>query len=177
MVHQELEKTYQIAEICKKLCEEGKSVLVTSLTNRALIEVIEKPALKKLLKEGKILKTKVSTYENKEFPQLQQTKEINPQPNKLVLSTFFIASSEASKLTNNPPFDYVIVDEASQALLAMFAAAKLLGKKNIWIGDTKQLPPIIATNSDKVSKKNYDFFSGWFKSSFRDFISSNLSIN
>ena len=150
-------KTYQIAEICKKLCEEGKSVLVTSLTNRALIEVIEKPALKKLLKEGKILKTKVSTYENKEFPQLQQTKEINPQPNKLVLSTFFIASSEASKLTNNPPFDYVIVDEASQALLAMFAAAKLLGKKNIWIGDTKQLPPIIATNSDKVSKKNYDF--------------------
>ena len=150
-------KTYQIAEICKKLCEEGKSVLVTSLTNRALIEVLEKPALKKLLKEGKILKTKVSTYENKEFPQLQQTKEINPQPNKLVLSTFFIASSEASKLTNNPPFDYVIVDEASQALLAMFAAAKLLGKKNIWIGDTKQLPPIIATNSDKVSKKNYDF--------------------
>lgn len=150
-------KTYQIAETCKHLCEQGKSVLVTSLTNRALIEVVEKPALVSLLNEGKIFKTKVSTDEKKEFPQLQQTKEINPLPSNLVLSTFFIASSEASKITDNPPFDYVIVDEASQALLAMFGAAKLLGKKNIWIGDTKQLPPVVAINNDKVSKKNYDF--------------------
>lgn len=150
-------KTYQIAEICKRLCEQGKSVLVTSLTNRALIEVIEKPALANLLEAGKVFKTKVSTDEKNEIPQLQQTKEINPQPSNLVLSTFFIASSEATNITDNPPFDYVIVDEASQALLAMFSAAKLLGKKNIWIGDTKQLPPVVAINGDKVSKKNYDF--------------------
>lgn len=149
-------KTYQIAEICKRLCEQGKSVLVTSLTNRALIEVIEKPALLNLLENGKIFKTKISIDEKNEFPKLQPTKEINPQPSNLVLSTFFIASSEATKLNDKPPFDYVIVDEASQALLAMFGAAKLLGKKNIWIGDTKQLPPVVAINDDKVSKKNYD---------------------
>jgi DNA replication ATP-dependent helicase Dna2 len=149
-------KTYQIAEICKRLCGQGKSVLVTSLTNRALIEVIEKPALENMLDEGKVFKTKISTDEAKEFPRLQQTKEVNPQPGNLVLSTFFIASSEAVNLTDKPPFDYVIVDEASQALLAMFGAAKLLGKKNIWIGDTKQLPPVVAINEDKVSKKNYD---------------------
>ena len=149
-------KTYQIAEICKRLCGQGKSVLVTSLTNRALIEVIEKPALVNMLDEGKVFKTKISTDEAKEFPSLQQTKEVNPQPGNLVLSTFFISSSEAVNLTDKPPFDYVIVDEASQALLAMFGAAKLLGKKNIWIGDTKQLPPVVAINEDKVSKKNYD---------------------
>ena len=51
----------------------------------------------------------------------------------------------------------MIVDEASQALLAMFACAKLLGKKNIWIGDTKQLAPVVAINADKITKKNYDF--------------------
>ena len=149
-------KTYQIAEICKRLCGQGKSVLVTSLTNRALIEVIEKPALENMLDEGKVFKTKISTDEAKEFPRLEQTKEVNPQPGNLVLSTFFISSSEAVNLTDKPPFDYVIVDEASQALLAMFGAAKLLGKKNIWIGDTKQLPPVVAINEDKVSKKNYD---------------------
>lgn len=149
-------KTYQIAEICKRLCGQGKSVLVTSLTNRALIEVIEKPALENMLDEGRVFKTKISTDEAKEFPSLQQTKEVNPQPGNLVLSTFFISSSEAVNLTDKPPFDYVIVDEASQALLAMFGAAKLLGKKNIWIGDTKQLPPVVAINEDKVSKKNYD---------------------
>jgi len=149
-------KTFQIAEMCKRLCGQGKSVLVTSLTNRALIEVIEKPALENMLDEGKVFKTKISTDEAKVFPRLEQTKELNPQPGNLVLSTFFIASSEAVNLTDNPPFDYVIVDEASQALLAMFGAAKLLGKKNIWIGDTKQLPPVVAINEDKVSKKNYD---------------------
>jgi hypothetical protein len=68
-------KNYQIAEICKRLCGQGKSVLVTSLTNRALIEVIEKPALENMLDEGKVFKTKISTDEAKEFPRLEQTKE------------------------------------------------------------------------------------------------------
>lgn len=156
-------KTYQIAEICKRLCEQGKSVLVTSLTNRALIEVVEKPALLNLLDNGMIFKTKISTDEKNEFPKLQPTKEINPQPGNLVLSSFFIASSEAANFNDKPPFDYVIVDEASQALLAMFGAAKLLGKKNIWIGDTKQLPPVVAINDDKVSKKNYVFLADGLK--------------
>lgn len=150
-------KTYQIAEICKRLCDQGKSVLVTSLTNRALIEVVEKPALTSMLDQGKVFKTKISTDEAKEIPRLQPTKDINPQPSKIVLSTFFIASNEATNIVDTPPFDYVIVDEASQALLAMFGAAKLLGKKNIWIGDTNQLPPVVAINEDKVNKKNYAF--------------------
>ena len=148
-------KTYQIAEICKTLCEQGKSVLVTALTNRALIEVAEKPALKEMLKEHRIFKTKLSTDEVKNIPDIQQTKEINPQPGNLILSTFYITSSEATNINDIPPFDYVIVDEASQALLAMFGAAKLLGKKNIWIGDTKQLPPVVSLNEDKINKKNY----------------------
>ena len=37
----------------------------------------------------------------------------------------------------------------------MFGGAKLLGKKNIWIGDTKQLPPVVALSDDKVNRKNY----------------------
>ena len=58
-------KTYQIAEICEKLCRQGKSVLVTALTNRALIEVADKPALIEILKEHRIFKTKLSTDEAK----------------------------------------------------------------------------------------------------------------
>ncbi|MHC5354708.1 AAA domain-containing protein [Myroides sp. LJL115] len=150
-------KTYQIAEVCKKLCGQGKSVLVTSLTNRALIEVAEKPALINLLEQGKVFKTKISTDEAQQIPLLQQIKELSPKPGNLVLSTFYIASNEATKIMNDPIFDYIIVDEASQGLLAMFAAAKILGRKNIWIGDTNQLPPIVAINEDKVNKKNYNF--------------------
>jgi superfamily I DNA and/or RNA helicase len=60
------------------------------------------------------------------------------KPNRFI-KLFPILIAVWYKLTDEPPFDYVIVDEASQALLAMFGAAKLLGKKNIWFGDTKLL--------------------------------------
>ena len=148
-------KTYLIAEICERLCNQGKSVLVTALTNRALIEIVEKPALQGLLEEHRVFKTKLSVDEASAIKDLQQTKEVSPQPSNLILSTFFITSGQAAKTFNEPPFDYVIVDEASQALLGMFGGAKLLGKKNIWIGDTKQLPPVVALSDDKVSRKNY----------------------
>ena len=148
-------KTYLIAEICERLCNQGKSVLVTALTNRALIEIVEKPALQSLLEEHRIYKTKLSADEAKTFKDLQQTKEVSPQPYNLILSTFFITSGQAAKTLNEPPFDYVIVDEASQALLGMFGGAKLLGKKNIWIGDPKQLPPVVSLSDDKVIRKNY----------------------
>jgi len=150
-------KTHQIAEICNRLIEQKKSVLVTSLTNRALIEIVEKPALKKLLNEGKIFKTNISADEQKQFPKLQQIKEVVPLPKNIVLSTFYKASEQATKSLKESVFDYVIVDEASQAFLAMFAAAKILGKKNIWIGDTKQMPPIVILNEDKINRRNYGF--------------------
>lgn len=38
-------KTQLIAELCTKLCSEGKSVLITALTNRALMEVASKKLL------------------------------------------------------------------------------------------------------------------------------------
>ncbi len=148
-------KTYLIAEICEKLCQQEKSVLVTALTNRALIEIVEKPALEGLLTEHRIFKTKLSVDEARAIKDLQQTKEVSPQPRNLILSTFYITSGQASQTFNEPPFDYVIVDEASQALLGMFGGAKLLGKKNIWIGDTCQLPPVVALSDDKVNRKNY----------------------
>jgi len=151
-------KTYLIAEICEKLCIQEKSVLVSALTNRALIEIIDKKALKDLLKNQRIFKTKLSVDEEILFPDLKKTLEISPKPGSLILSTFYISSSQAAQTITEHPFDYVIVDEASQALLAMLGGAKLLGKKNIWIGDTKQLPPVIAMSEDKIKRKKYNIF-------------------
>lgn len=148
-------KTYLIAEICEKLCKQGSSVLITALTNRALIEIIEKPALKNLLEEHRVFKTKLSVDEARLHKDLQQTKDVSPQPGNLIFSTFYITSGQAAQTQNDFPFDFVIVDEASQALLGMFGGAKLLGKKNVWIGDTKQLPPVVALSDDKVNRKNY----------------------
>lgn len=151
-------KTTQIARLCNALCQQGLSVLVTALTNRALIEVASKGELKELLYEGRIFKTKMSVDESKELPRLQNIKQINAEKGKLVLSTFYITSGEANNVGSIPPFDVVIMDEASQALLAMFAAVELLGNKTIFVGDPNQLSPVIELNQDRVNRRNYHIF-------------------
>ena len=151
-------KTHQIANICEKLSAEGKTILVTALTNRALVEVAKKEALNQVRSNSQIFKTKLSVDESKELNSVLPAKELLPMPGCIMLSTFYIASGEASSIFSDPPFDVVIMDEASQALLAMFAAVKLLGKKQIYVGDVNQLPPVIAVNSDRVAKRNYTAF-------------------
>jgi hypothetical protein len=148
-------KTYMIAELCARLCSEGNSVLVTALTNRALMEIAGKPAVQSLLESNKILKTNITTDEHKEMPKLEPIKHIAPMPSALVMSTYYITSGFAADLSIEQPFDYVIMDEASQALLSMFAASKKMGKKNLWVGDIYQLSPIVSLNGDRVKFCNY----------------------
>ena len=148
-------KTYMISELCSRLCAEGKSVLVTALTNRALIEIAEKPAVKPLLDDHKIFKTNITMDELKELGKLEPIKNIAPIPGCLVMATYYISSGFAADLSIEQPFDYVIMDEASQAILAMFAASEKMGKKNLWVGDTHQLPPIVILNGDLVKLCGY----------------------
>lgn len=155
-------KTYQIASICKKLCERGASVLVSSLTNRALMEVAGKDDLRDFLVAGKIHKTKVSIDEAKELPDLDCIKSLSAEPGQIMLSTFYVTSGEAK--INMPQFDYVIIDEASQALLGMCVVALILGHKCLFVGDTNQLPPILAINEDRIVRRNYHLYANGLES-------------
>ena len=149
-------KTFMIAELCKDLCEAGHSVLVTALTNRALMEIAEKSSLLDLLKQGCVGKTNMSADEHRENKDLVPLKQILPTPGHVVLSSYFITSGFAAELSCDSPFDYLIMDEASQALLVMFAAANKMGKKNLWIGDVHQLSPIVELNEDRVNRCGYN---------------------
>ena len=149
-------KTSMIAELCNELCQEGHSVLVTALTNRALMEIAEKSSLQELLKQGRVGKTNMSIDEHKENKELVPLKQILPSPGHIVLSSYFITSGFAAELSCDSPFDYLIMDEASQALLAMFAAANKLGKKNLWVGDVHQLSPIVELNEERINRLGYN---------------------
>ena len=148
-------KTYMIAELCARLCAEGHSVLVTALTNRALMEIAEKPAVGSLLEEHKIFKTNISMDEIRELGKLETIKSITPMPGCLVMSTYYITSGYAAELSVERPFDYVIMDEASQAILPMFAASRKIGKRNLWVGDIHQLSPIVILNGDRIKICGY----------------------
>jgi DNA replication ATP-dependent helicase Dna2 len=135
-------KTFLMAQITELLCAQNKSVLVTALTNRALGELAEKEHLNNLLSEGKVWKTRLNLDEKKRIPKLQLAKEITAMKGHLVLTTFYQMSKVAADLPEEPLFDYVILEEASQSFLATIAACKLLARKLIIIGDPMQLTPI-----------------------------------
>ena len=142
-------KTHQIADVASRLVLANKSVLITALTNKAAIEVCEKPFLNKLFDEGRVSKLPLSIDERNKFPKLTNAKDLVPTKGHLTLTTFY----QFSRIwqTQNQSYDYVIVEEASQAYLTTIAAACKVGKKVIIVGDPKQIVPI-------VTNKNYKIF-------------------
>ncbi len=146
-------KTYRMAQLSAELLENNKSVLVTALTNQALMELAKKDDVKPFLEKGKVSKTSLTVDESKELPKLQSIKDnlCNASQGNLSLATFYLSSGWA-KEASDKPFDYVIMDEASQALLPMIAAAMKLGEKVILIGDQNQLAPIVITNEDIINR-------------------------
>lgn len=149
-------KTTRMAQLAARLLKENKSVLVTALTNQALIELAKKDRLQEYIEKGRVSKTSLTVDEKREQPHLQGIKEnkCNASSGFLSLATFYLSSGWAVDITDIP-FDYVIMDEASQALLPMIAASMKLGRKVVLIGDQKQLPPIVLTNEDLINRFNW----------------------
>ncbi len=159
-------KTYMMANIVDQLLKENNSVLVTALTNRALIELASKDVLDIHRSSNEVMKTNASSDEMCSCRDLipLDSKDIASVKGKLTLTTFYTASAWAKdSYSDEPPFDYVIMDEASQALFAMIASCKRLGKKIIWIGDQQQLPPIVSLNEETMVRNDYGMLANGFK--------------
>lgn len=153
-------KTYRMANLVKHLLDENKSVLVTALTNQALMELAAKEALEDYIKRGRVSKTSLTIDEARQL-NLQKVNEnkCNPIKGELTLASFYVSSGWPS---DESAFDYVIMDEASQALYPMIAVSFKLGKKVVWVGDQKQLPPIVLTNEDIINGNNWkDIVNGF----------------
>lgn len=74
-------------------------------------------------------------------------KDFLPAEGSILLTTFYKMSGIAVGNIIQPIYDYVILEEASQCFLGTIAAAKLLGKKVILVGDPIQLPPVVNQNN------------------------------
>jgi len=142
-------KTYLVADLVSRLTLANNSVLITALTNKAAIEVCEKPFVDKLFDEQRVSKLPISIDEKKKFPKIVNATDLLPIKGHLILTTFYQFSRVWEQQTQE--YDYVIVEEASQAYLTTIAAACKVGKKVIVVGDPKQIVTI-------VTNKNYKMF-------------------
>ncbi len=152
-------KTYLMAQICNALLKADFRILVTALTNRALIELAEKDHLKDALKDGKVFKTSLTADEqkNKKIKGLKPLKNLKEERPPMLLSSYYVMSQIATKAFEEEHFDYVIIEEASQAFLSTLAIARKLGKKCIVIGDICQLEPIIQKEYSLDDHNNFHF--------------------
>lgn len=158
-------KTYLMAGLVARLISQGKSVLVTAMTNRALIELAEKDSLKEYLSLHRVKKTNVSADELTACKDLcpVDSKQITCMPGCVTLSTFYNSSGWAKICYEERPFDYVIMDEASQALFGMIAACENLGKKIVWIGDQNQMQPIVLLSEETLIRNDYSMLANGFQ--------------
>lgn len=150
-------KTYLMALLCRALLKADYRILVTALTNRALVELLEKKHLEVGLEEGKIYKSALTADEskNKKIKGIKAFKSMSQQKPQMLLSTYYIMSQIATKAMADDHFDYIIIEEASQAFLSTIALARKLGKKCIIIGDIKQLEPIFHKEYAPEDVNNY----------------------
>lgn len=148
-------KTYQVADIVSRLLNNNQSVLVTALTNKASVEVCGKPFLIDFLSKGKVFKTNLSSSEIARHPQLKLAKDLVPEKGSVILTTYY-QFSKLWKQYTEPIFDYIVVEEASQAFLTTIAGAIKLAHKVLIVGDPLQIPPIAINPSKGRISPNID---------------------
>ena len=142
-------KSYTIAHIIAKYLTDNKTVCVTTMANKGLIELVQQPPLLPFLRDGKIFKSNLSADERRMIPSLKPIKKGFVVPNgELFCSTNYVLSqaynSDSISEDGLPTYYLMIIEEASQAFLASILAFKKLGRKCLIVGDPMQLPPIIS---------------------------------
>lgn len=134
-------KSTLVANILEKIAT-GKRICVTALTNKALVELAKK--LKGSSIENLVYKTNLSMNEKKELSFLRIFDENSVPESFVQLTTYYKLSEKIVHLqSNNPIFDILIIEEASQAFFTTIQAFSLLAKKVIIIGDPNQLTPVV----------------------------------
>jgi DNA replication ATP-dependent helicase Dna2 len=142
-------KTLVLARLAQLLAEDGERVLVTAFTHRAINNVLntlhrlalrEDAAPATVVKIGRRLRADDLRVENCE------TFAASPLPD--LSGAYIVGATPFATRTNRlggVEFDTVIFDEASQITLPLAIMGMLAARRFIFVGDHRQLPPVLAT--------------------------------
>ena len=152
-------KSYTIASVISSYLDAGKTVCVTTMANKGLVELIKQKPLQKYVKEGRISKTNLSIDERKQVSGLKAASaDLQVIGGEMLCATNYQLSSVYSEkkmtLYGLPQYDLVVIEEASQAFLTAIVAFKQLGVDCMVVGDPMQLPPIVKLNNPQYNSWN-----------------------
>lgn len=154
-------KTFLLAQIAYNLAIKGEKVLITSFTHRAinnaLVKISKIFSYDNIVKVGEFFRADDLKWDNGE---VQNMERINNQMYNEKGGTIILGGSIFHLHTTrlkNIEFDTIIFDEAGQISLPNGIAGIMAGKKCIFIGDHKQMSPIIQGNHSKEYLKKSVF--------------------
>jgi DNA replication ATP-dependent helicase Dna2 len=134
-------KTYVLAHISQLLAGEGARVLVTALTHRAINNALNKVA--KVAPDLRVCK--IGHPSRADDLACENYASFGRSGFGRVSGGYVIGATPFATRTNRlgeVEFDTVIFDEASQITLPLAILGMLPGKRYIFIGDDRQLPPV-----------------------------------
>lgn len=162
-------KTETIAHIAKILVDEGKKVFITAPTHTAINNCLNAISIKlkdktKVVKIGEKYQA-AEILDNDNLTRLRRL-PMERYPNNDFVSKGGIAIGgtpysmcyPASKRLNNWEFDVALIDEAAQMSIPLAVSVMSKSNKYIFVGDHKQLDPIIPSGTG-VSMFSESIFS------------------
>lgn len=152
-------KTWLLAHLARQFAIEGKKVLITAPTHTAINNALQKCSTltqyPHIIKVGKSNQKEGLNYDGstaKNSPDFRNTAYDNNSRGVIVGATCYSPHTRKLEFMD---WDVIIIDEAGQLSIPLAIAAMVKGSKFIFIGDHKQLPPIIAENhTDTVFQKS-----------------------
>ena len=164
-------KSYTIASVISSYLDAGKTVCVTTMANKGLIELIKQKPLLKYVKGGRISKTNLSIDERKQVSGVKAASaDLQVPGGEMLCATNYQLSSVYSEkkmtLYGLPKYDLIVIEEASQAFLTAIVAFKQLGVDCLIVGDPMQLPPIVKLNNPQYNS----FYGNRFVSVKKDYL-------
>lgn len=137
-------KTRVLATLARTLVSDGERVLITAFTHRAINN-----ALNALVKQDPdIAAIKVGQAARADDLNVKSYETFHESPLAGQKGGYAVGATPFAPHTNRlggVEFDTVIFDEASQITLPLAIMGMLAGHKYIFLGDQKQLPPVLTT--------------------------------
>ncbi len=152
-------KTWLLAHLAIAFAKEGNKVLITAPTHTAINNALQKTSslsqYQHIIKVGKSNQKENLNYNGstaKNVADFRNSGYNNTSRGVIVGATCYSPHTRKLEFMD---WDIVIVDEAGQLSVPLAVAGMVKGKKFIFIGDHKQLPPIISANQkDPIFSKS-----------------------
>ncbi len=149
-------KTHVLAWVIADLLSRGERVLVTSFTHRAINNLLAAVA-ERMAGGGHI--AKIAAFTDPSLPAAIEQRAAFGELSftKMPTSAGYIIGATPFSLRSHRlggrDFDTVVIDEASQVTVPLAVMAMLAGKRYIFAGDHRQLPPVTISRSPQEAQQ------------------------